>query len=140
MANLDHLKDKWPEIRDNIEWSASNRKGEKREKKTVVSRMVIWFLKRYLEYMWDAIFNGYPIRVKDVVHIFIEMEPIRALNDIEKRTWRVSTKCSDYIFRIAMRGRYFDDDYTFIPNKKLMQRFEETINSDMVFKFIKDRQ
>lgn len=125
-------RNRMPEFIDNIEWAISTRK----DKKTRTANWVKWVMKRFIPYMWDAVFNGYPIKIVHTAKIYIDMEPIRGLSDIEKKFWLTSEKCLDYIFRLRIESPKLDE-YTWIPSKELLDRLQETINSDMVYKFIK---
>jgi hypothetical protein len=126
-------KNRFEEIVNKIEWRISTKK----DRKTKTSCFVKWVLKRYLKYAFEALINGYPIKIRRAVNIYLEVEPIRELTKEEKKYYLTSNKYYGYIFCIKMRGWYFDPEYIFYPEQSILDRLQEVLDSDLVYEFIK---
>lgn len=127
------IKTKNSEIINNLEWVISSKKDKKTKSATKVKEI----LRKYRKYAIEAIFNGYPMLMKEGVKIKLMKEPVRALTKDEKKRYFISEKHLDYMFTLVLTGFSNYDDFIFYPDKNIIELIKEAINSDKIYEFIK---
>lgn len=103
---------------------------------------VKWIIDRYIHYMKLALINGHEINLSGFNHTImrasLKYKFVHKIGRKDRLRYMVSNRMFGHLFCLDVNMFYTDKkDYVFYPDKEFKVKFEEVLNTDQVFKYVR---